>query len=100
MNSNEIVINGDTYVKKSAATGKRAIVVVDRGWVFAGDVTDENGRIYLDNAVHVFSWANGFPQLVADPKKAKADLRIIETRVDIPKDGEIFRVPVSDTWGK
>jgi hypothetical protein len=26
-------------------TGTRAVVVVDRGWIFAGDVTRENGRI-------------------------------------------------------
>jgi hypothetical protein len=49
--SNTININGIEYVPASEVQqrvlGKRAIVVVDRGWIFAGDVTRENGRIKL-----------------------------------------------------
>ena len=29
----------------------------------------------------------------------KADIRKMSTRVDLPKDAELFRLPVSDTWG-
>jgi hypothetical protein len=79
--------------------GTRAVVVVDRGWIFAGDVTRENGRIRLANALHVFKWEiNGFAGLIADPKKSKADLRAI-LDVDIPEGAEIFSVPVQDRWG-
>lgn len=80
--------------------GRRAVVVVDRGWIFAGDVTEENGRIYLDRAVWVFRWESvGFAAVIADPKKAKADIRPLSTRVDLPADTEIFRLPVNDSWG-
>lgn len=100
---NEIEVNGVKYVRADAVTvkptGNRAVVVVDRGWVFAGDVTEENGRIKLSRALHVFSWQSiGFSGMVADPKKAKADLRPVAD-VDIPKDAEVFRVGVGESWG-
>lgn len=100
-----IEINGVSYIRAEDAhqpkpNGNRAVVVVDRGWIFAGDVTEENGRIYLDRAVWVFRWeAVGFAAVVEDPKKAKADIRPLSTRVDIPKDAEVFRMPVGDSWG-
>ena len=80
-------------------TGTRAVVVVDRGWIFAGDLTRENGRILISNALHVFKWESvGFSGLISDPKKAKADLRPIAD-VDMPAGAEIFCVPVDDGWG-
>jgi hypothetical protein len=98
-----IKINGIDYVRADAVSapvpnGKRAVVVVDRGWVFAGDVTEENGRIYLDRALHVFNWSGGFPLMISDPNAAEADLRKV-SRVDIPDGAEVFRVPVGDSWG-
>ena len=101
---NEITINGIGYVRKDSVqpkpNGNRAVVVVDRGWIFAGDVTEKDGRVYLDRAVWVFRWeAVGFAAVVADPKKAKVDIRLLTTRVDIPAGAEIFRLPVCDTWG-
>jgi len=98
---NEIIVNGTRYIKaESVPTGRRAVVVVDRGWIFAGDVTEENGRIYLDRAIWVFRWESvGFAAVVADPVKSKADIRKMSTRVDLPADAELFRLPVSDTWG-
>ena len=98
---NEIEINRTKYIKAPIApTGKRAVVVVDRGWIFAGDVTEENGRIYLDRAVWVFRWEGvGFAAVVEDPKKAKADIRKMSTRVDLPSEAELFRLPVCDSWG-
>ena len=98
-----IEINGETYIKASSLppvkptpTGTRAVIVVDRGWIFAGDVTRENGRIKLSRALHVFKWdAIGFAKVI---ETAKADLRPIAD-VDIPADAEIFAVPVPDNWG-
>lgn len=93
-----IEVNGVKYAKLEP-NGKRAVVVVDRGWIFAGDVTEENGRVRLARAVHVFKWeTGGFAQVIADPKKAKADIRPVAD-VDIPAGAEIFRVPVSENWG-
>ena len=94
-----VVINGVEYAPVKKSTGTRAVVVVDRGWIFAGDVKRENGRIRLSNALHVFKWeSQGFSGMVEDPKKAKADLRKIAD-VDIPEGAEVFCVPVADGWG-
>lgn len=93
-----ITINGIEYTPvRAAPKGARAIIVVDRGWIFAGDVTRENGRIKLSRALHVFKWESvGFAGMIENTKKA--DLRPI-TDVDIPEDSEIFCVPVDDNWG-
>lgn len=95
-----VTINGIEYIPAtSKPTGTRAVVVVDRGWIFAGDVTREDGRIRLSNALHVFRWESiGFAGMIDDPKKAKADLRKIAD-VDIPAGAEVFCVPVTDNWG-
>lgn len=97
-NKNEIEINGELYVKKSTAPGgNRAVVVVNRGWTFAGDVTRENGRVKLSNALHVFDWSSvGFTGMIEDA--TKADLRPIKD-VDIPEGAEVFCVPVPGDWG-
>ena len=77
--------------------GNRAVIVVDRGWIFAGDVVREGGRIKLSRALHVFKWESvGFAGMIANTKKA--DLRKIAD-VELPADAEIFCVPVDDSWG-
>jgi len=96
-----VTINGVDYIRADQAAskpnGNRAIIVVDRGWIFAGDVTRENGRIKLSRALHVFKWESvGFAGIIENTKKA--DLRKIAD-VDIPEDAEIFCVPVSESWG-
>ena len=98
---NTVKINEVEYVCvdsiKAQPTGNRAVVVVDRGWIFAGDVTRENGRIKLTRALHVFKWESvGFAGMLENTKKA--DLRPIAD-VDIPAESEIFCVPVSENWG-
>ena len=93
---NEIeYISADSIHQKP--TVNRAIIVVDRGWIFAGDVTRENGRIKLTRALHVFKWESvGFAGIITNTEKA--DLRPIAD-VDIPEVSEIFCVPVSESWG-
>jgi hypothetical protein len=92
-----VQINGVTYVRAdSVPTGNRAVVVVDRGWIFAGDLSRKDGRIKLSRAVHVFKWESiGFAKMV---ETEQADLRPIAD-VDMPAGAEIFCVPVSDNWG-
>ena len=97
---NTITIDSVKYVREDSITpkptGARAVVVVDRGWIFAGDVTRENGRIKLSRALHVFRWESiGFAKMV---ETGKADLRPIGD-VDMPSDAEIFCIPVADSWG-
>jgi len=99
--SKKIEIDGVTYVPEtSQPAGDRAVVVVDRGWIFAGDLTEENGRIVLTNAVWVFRWERvGFSSVLEDPTQDGIDIRPMSTPVDIPAASEIYRVPVCEGWG-
>ena len=101
MDMDNVIINGIEYAPVAKkATGSRAVIVVDRGWIFAGDISRANGRIRISDAVWVFKWSEvGFAAVVADPKKAKADIRKIDD-IDMPEGAEVFCVPVADGWGK
>jgi len=100
--SDTLTINGIDYVRADSIStvqpnGNRAVIVVDRGWIFAGDITRENGRIQLTRAVWVFRWEFcGFAKVIEDP--SNADIRSMAD-VDVPAGAEIFCVPVSDNWG-
>ena len=102
--SDSISINGIDYVRADSIptakpNGNRAVVVIDRGWIFAGDVTRENGRILLTRAVWVFRWDNiGFAKVIENPTSSKVEIRPMAD-VDIPAGAEIFCVPVHDQWG-
>ena len=98
-----LTVNGVEYVRADSVqqtpAGNRAVIVVDRGWIFAGDVTRENGRIKLSRAVHVFRWESiGFDGVIKNPKSNKVTLRPLAD-VDMPADSEIFAIPVPDDWG-
>lgn len=102
----ELAVDGCRYVREDlipsvpvAPSGKRAIIVVDRGWVWAGDVERKDGRIYLSRAVWCVAWQKGIDKLMKDPKGAGADLRKVDTVVDIPEAAELFALPVPDNWG-
>ena len=100
--SNTITVNGVEYIRADSVpaakpNGNRAVIVIDRGWIFAGDVTRENERIYLSRAVWVFRWEScGFAKVIEDP--TQADIRPMAD-VDIPEGAEIFCVPVNEQWG-
>lgn len=100
-----ITINGVEYVEKSAAQeplkpGKRAVLVLDRGWIVAGDIEDKDGRILVTRAVHVRGWDSiGFDGMIANPKDTKVRIKQIPNGFNCPADAELFRVPVEDTWG-
>ncbi len=97
----KIVVNGVEYVRAAApAAGSRAVVVVDRGWIFAGDVTRKNGRIRLARAVWVFRWESiGFDGVIANPKDKNVTIKSMPNGVDIPEGAEVFCVPVQENWG-
>jgi hypothetical protein len=102
--SNSITINGIEYIKADAIqkpiVGNRAVVVVDRGWIFAGDVERIDGRIRLTRAVWVFRWESvGFDGVIADPKSSKVTIKPMPNGVDLPQGSEVFCVPVDDNWG-
>ena len=97
---NIITINGVEYEPVKTTEGTRAVLVVDRGWIFAGDMTRKDGRIRLDRAIWVFRWeAVGFDGVIADPKSTKVKLKPIPNGIDLPEGAEIFCVPVNDDWG-
>lgn len=97
----KIEIDGVTYTRqKRKDEVTRAVIVIDRGWIAAGDVTEENGRIRLDRAVWVFRWESiGFDGMIANPKDEKVKIKPLPNGFDIPSDSEIFRVPVDADWG-
>jgi hypothetical protein len=98
-----LMIDNIRYVREDSVgppAGNRAVIVVDRGWIFAGDVTRENGRIKLTRAVWVFRWTElGFDGVIATPKDKRVTLRKMTNPIDIPEDAELFSVPVSADWG-
>lgn len=98
---NEIVVNGTTYiVKNSVPSGNRVVLVVDRGWIFAGNIIRANGRITLTRVVHVLRWESiGFDGMLATPKSSKVALKPINYTVDLPEDAEVFCVSVPSDWG-
>jgi hypothetical protein len=97
-------VNDVEYVRKDSVTGhpggKRAVVVVDRGWIFAGDIEDKGDFIVLHDAVHVFRWESiGFDGMLAAPGSNKVTLKRMPHPVEIPVGAVIFRVPVPSGWG-
>jgi hypothetical protein len=96
-----VTINGIQYIQADQAIkGNRAVIVVDRGWIFAGDVKRENGRITLTNAVWVFKWESiGFDGMIANPKAKQVTIKPMPNGVDLPEGSEVFCVPVEEDWG-
>ena len=94
--SKNVVIDGVEYAP--IVKGSRAVVVVDRGWIFAGDITETETRIRIDRAVWVFRWEKiGFNGVLENP--SKADIRPMNEPIDLPKESEVFRIPVPNDWG-
>ncbi len=96
-----IIVNGKKYVAwPTPAAGPRVVLVIDRGWVIAGNLTEEKNRLVLSQAVHVLSWSVcGFDGMLRDPKSANVKLKKLDQTISAPKDSEIFRVQVKDDWG-
>ena len=86
--------------KAQAPRGPRCVLVVDRGWIFAGDLSEHGDYVRLDRAVHVFGWSGiGFAKMIElGAASDTADLRPCAP-VEVPKGSIIFRVPVSERWG-
>tara|TARA_R110002020_G_scaffold207256_3_gene412653 strand:- start:7 stop:339 length:333 start_codon:yes stop_codon:yes gene_type:complete len=102
----ELEVNGETYVLKSSisqaqpTTSGRALVVIDRGWIYAGDIEEVDGRIRIHNALWVMRWDGvGIDGVVADPGNPKVKIRPMNCTVDLPADAELYRIPVKAGWG-
>lgn len=105
--SDTITINGVDYVRADTVTpappegeANRHVLVVDRGWIFAGDLEDRDGRVILTRAVWLFRFERiGFAAAIENPKREEVDVRPWPNGVNIPAGAEVFRVPVPDAWG-
>ena len=101
-------INGVTYApvgsnSNTLPTGNRHVVVIDRGWIVAGDVTvDElTKELIVSDALHVFRWESiGFTGVLESPKRDKVTLKKIPYPVKVPSGSVIFTIPVPSDWGK
>lgn len=96
-----IDIDGVRYERAdSKPTGNRCVCVLDRGWIFAGDLTEENGRIVLTRAVNVQRWSSiGFDGMLRAPKGDNVTLKKLDHDVHFPSGAELFRCPVDKNWG-
>ena len=111
-----IVIDGTEYIRKDSslaastpkrrlaaiAAGGREVVVIDRGWIFAGDVerSQESGDLTIYNAIHVFRWENiGYTGVLENPTSDKVVLKTCKYPVKVPAGSVIFTNPVDDNWG-
>jgi len=95
----QIEIDGVSYVRMpKKGELPRVVLVVDRGWIFAGDIDESVPNwIKLTRVAWVFRWeVIGFAEVLAHPEKA--DIRPIKDVV-IPANSEIFRIPVDENWG-
>ncbi len=99
-------INGVRYVPELAAgpaalpVGDRAVFVIDRGFIYAGDWSLSNGEYTLANAVNLRRYESiGFEGVLADPKSSKATIVVMPYPLIVPTGSVLFRVPVPAGWG-
>jgi hypothetical protein len=96
----EVIEDGVVYARERESKGNRYVVVIDRGWIIAGNLTENGGRIRLDKACILRRFEGvGFEGAVADPKNDKVTIKKFSEPIDFPEKSEIFRVPVGDGWG-
>jgi len=90
-----------TAMVANCKEGDRHIVVLDRGWIFCGNLTrTDDGVNTLTNVVNIRKWArNGFGGLTTDPKAAGVecdDCAAIRFR----DSALMFAVPVAENWNE
>ena len=80
----------------AAPTGNRHIIVLDRGWIFVGDVTEKDGGYLATNCVNVRKWSSGgFGGLSLSPSGSGA---VLDKCAPIKFKDCIFMIPVAEDW--
>jgi hypothetical protein len=99
-------INGVTYVPETAAgpdalpAGDRAVFVIDRCFIYAGNWSMSDGRYTLTNAVNLRRYEYiGFEGVLADPKSPNATIVAMPYPVIVPAGSVLFLIPVPQGWG-
>ena len=99
-------INGVTYVPETAPgsaalpAGDRAVFVIDRGFIYAGDWSLSDGQYTLSNAVNLRRYESiGFEGVLADPNSPKATIVKMPYPVLVPSGSVLFLIPVPQGWG-
>ena len=84
----------------SCAVGDRHIAVLDRGWIFAGNMTIDDAGIYtMTNVVNVRKWSSGgFGGLTRSAKDSGAVLDPCEP-IRFHRSALIMAVPIGSEWG-
>ena len=99
---NEKVEEALKVVKDALAAvpnGSRHIVVLDRGWVFVGDLQQQEDKTWLlVNAKNIRRWAKGGFGLLS--RSARESEAVLDECAPIRFDGSamILRVPVGRGW--
>lgn len=106
---NTITVDGHEYIRADHAgpppvCGSRRVVVVDRGWIYAGDVerveTEIGPALRLTRVVWVFRWTGcGFDGVIACPESDSVELRPMAAAVQVPVASVVHTVEVGDSWG-
>jgi len=99
-------VNGVKYVLEHATgpaalpVGNRAVFVIDRGFIYAGDWSLSDEGYTLANAVNLRRYESiGFEGALADPKSSKVTIVAMPYPVIVPPGSVLFRVPVPQGWG-
>jgi hypothetical protein len=79
---------------------RRCIVVLDRGWIFVGNLKEINGgdSYELTEAANIRKWqTGGFGGLSRGAKSSQAVIDVCEPIIFSGK-AMIFAVPISESW--
>lgn len=84
---------------ETAPKGPRHICVLDRGWIFVGDLLMEGSECTLSRAQNIRRFKKvGFGGLTKGAKHAEAILDKCSAPIKFRRDAMIFCVPVGEDW--
>lgn len=95
-------VREDSVENYNPPNGKRVVLVIDRGWIVAGDcVTDPvTGMKTLNRAVGIRNWSSiGFNGVLDNPLSDKVKLEKFSQIFEVPVNSVLFAVKVVDNWG-
>ena len=83
-------------------TGDRHLVVLDRGWIFAGNLSlNDDGTYTLTNAIVVTKWTSGgFGGLTLSAKESGATLDPCAQPIKFHRRAMVFAIPIPEVWGQ